>query len=294
MKGTIITTGFTLIAFAANSLLCRMALGDDGIDPASFTAIRLTSGAAALFLLSRFSLERNKPEKTNGSWLSGLSLFVYAAAFSIAYRSLATGTGALILFGSVQLTMLGAALQSGDRLAPVQLAGLASAVVGLVYLMIPGLSAPDPMGALLMGTAGIAWGIYSVRGRGVSTPIFMTTGNFTRTVPMTCLLCAVAFPTIHLQAKGIFLALISGVVTSGLGYVLWYKALRRLTTTQASVLQLLVPVLAAFGGILFLSETVTARLIAASVFVLGGVAMAAVKRPVRVDRIPGEESHHRL
>jgi drug/metabolite transporter (DMT)-like permease len=273
----VIITAFTLVAFAANSLLCRMALGGRLIDPVSFTTIRLVSGALALILIIRLSGESNKPQQAKGSWGSGLALFAYAAAFSLAYVSLSTGMGALILFGSVQVTMISFALKSGEKLGPVQWIGLAAAIGGFIYLVMPGISAPDPLGALLMCISGIAWGVYSIRGKGVSTPVVMTAGNFTRSAPMAIIAGAIAFSSVHLELFGVLLALVSGVITSGLGYVLWYKALRSLTTTQASAVQLIVPVIAAFGGVAFLSEQVSMRLIAGSALILGGVALAIIK-----------------
>jgi len=277
----VILTAFTLVAFAANSLLCRMALGEDMIDPVSFTTLRLISGALALILLSRLTREFKTQRETAGSWGSGFSLFVYAIAFSIAYVSLDTGMGALILFGSVQVTMIGIALKSGENLGAAQWIGFAAAVSGLMYLVMPGISAPEPLGALLMCIAGIAWGVYSIRGKGVSSPVTMTAGNFTRSAPMAIIASVSAYSAIHMEPFGIMLALISGILTSGLGYVLWYKALRGLTTTQASVVQLLVPVLAAFGGVAFLSEKLPARLIVASALILGGVILAVTKRSVK-------------
>ena len=276
MTAVFLTT-FTLIAFAANSLLCRMALGDDLIDPVTFTTLRLCSGAMALVLISRLTKEAKSQKEVNGSWGSGFALFAYAIAFSLAYISLNTGMGALILFGSVQMTMLGAALLSGERLVTLQWVGLSAAIGGLVYLVMPGISAPDPLGTLLMCVAGIAWGFYSIRGKGVLAPVAMTAGNFTRSAPMAVIISIIAYSSVHLDPYGIVLALISGVVTSGLGYVLWYKALRGLTTTQASVVQLLVPVIAAFGGVVFLSEKISARLVVSSILILGGVAMAVNK-----------------
>ena len=269
-------TAITLIAFAANSLLCRMALGGHLIDPVSFTTIRLVSGALALIFISRLFGESKTGQKTKGSWGSGFALFAYAAAFSLAYVSLNTGMGALILFGSVQITMIVAALKSGENLTPAQWLGSATAIGGLIYLVLPGISAPNPLGALLMCVSGIAWGIYSIRGKSASAPIAMTAGNFARSAPMAIIASAIAFSAVHLEQSGILLALISGVITSGMGYVLWYKALRSLTTTQASVVQLMVPVLAAFGGAAFLSEQVSARLIAASALILGGVALTVI------------------
>lgn len=279
----VLLTAFTLIAFAANSLLCRMALGEELIDPMSFTTIRLASGALALILLSRFAAESKTPQETKGSWKSGFALFAYAAAFSLAYVWLSAGIGALLLFGSVQATMIGAALKSGEKLRPVQWVGLAAAMGGLIFLVLPGISAPDPKGALLMCISGIAWGVYSIRGKGVSAPVSMTAVNFSRAAPMAILASAVAFPWLPLQLelRGVLLALVSGVITSGMGYVLWYKALRNLTTTQASVVQLMVPVLAAFGGIVFLSEPLSLRLLAASFLILGGVALAIARKANR-------------
>ena len=276
----IILTAFTLVAFAANSLLCRMALGGHLIDPVSFTTFRLVSGALALIFISRLAGEAKTAERSKGSWGSGFALFAYAAAFSLAYVWLSAGMGALILFSSVQVTMIGVALKSGERLGTAQWVGSAAAIGGLIYLVLPGISAPDPLGALLMCVSGIAWGVYSIRGKGVSAPITLTAGNFARSAPLAIMASAVAFSSVHLEPLGILLALISGVVTSGLGYVLWYKALRSLTTTQASIVQLMVPVLAAFGGVAFLSEQVSVRLIAASALILGGVALALIKRKI--------------
>jgi drug/metabolite transporter (DMT)-like permease len=270
-------TALALIAFAANSLFCRMALGSHLIDPLSFTTLRLASGALALAPISRLVAESRASQKTKGSWGSGFALFAYAGAFSLAYISLSTGMGALILFGCVQVTMISAGLRSGERLGWVQWLGSAAAIAGLIYLMLPGISAPDPMGTLLMSVAGIAWGVYSIRGKGAPSPVSMTAGNFRLSAPMALLASMVAFASIHLEPSGILLALISGIVTSGLGYVLWYAALRSLTTTQASVVQLLVPVLATFGGVVWLSEQVSTRLVSASLLILGGVAMAVLK-----------------
>jgi drug/metabolite transporter (DMT)-like permease len=281
----VLLTAFTLIAFAANSLLTRMALDGGFIDPLSFTALRLGSGALVLIPIGSLAngriVPKAAPTVTNGTWGSGLALFAYAVAFSLAYVSLTTGTGALILFGAVQITMLSAALKSGERLGPLQWLGLMAAVGGLIYLVLPGLAAPDPLGALLMALAGMAWGVYSLRGKGAASPVAMTAGNFLRAAPLALAISLVALASAHWEAAGILLALTSGVVTSGLGYILWYKALGALTTTQASVVQLLVPVLAALGGVAFLSELLSLRLIIASGLILGGVALAVLKcRPV--------------
>jgi drug/metabolite transporter (DMT)-like permease len=274
-------TAFTLLAFAANSLLTRMALDGGVIDPLSFTTLRLSSGALVLLPLARLVSPSKSLPAAKGSWGSGLALFAYAAAFSLAYVSLSTGMGALILFGAVQITMLTAALKSGEHLGVAQWVGTVTAVAGLVYLVLPGLAAPDPLGAALMGAAGIAWGVYSLRGRGALAPVAMTAGNFLRAAPLALIVSLVALSSRHLQPFGILLALTSGMVTSGLGYVLWYKALKELTTTQASLVQLLVPVLAAFGGVLFLAEQLSLRLVIASLLILGGVTLAIVKRAPR-------------
>lgn len=271
-------TTATMVAFAANSLLGRMALAGDLIDPVSFTTVRLLSGAIALVLISALVSKPEATWRSEGSWGLGLALFTYALAFSLAYVSLSAGMGALILFGSVQVVMIGAALRAGEVLRPVQWLGTFAALGGLVYLVLPGITAPDPLGAVLMGLSGIAWGVYSVRGKDARAPVAMTAGNFVRSAPLAIAASIVALSMIHTKPLGIMLALVSGVVTSGLGYALWYKALRGLTTTRASVVQLTVPLLAAFGGVVFLSETVSARLILSSVLILGGVALVVVNR----------------
>jgi drug/metabolite transporter (DMT)-like permease len=268
-----------------------MALGGNLIDPVSFTTLRLVSGAIILVPISWLVAESPPAPERKGSWGSGLALFVYAAAFSLAYVSLDTGMGALILFGAVQATMIGAGLKSGERPHPVQWLGLITALGGLVYLVSPGITAPNPLGAFLMLISGLAWGVYSVRGRSVAAPVSSTTANFVRTVPMAAIASAIAFSLLHVEDTGIVLALVSGIVTSGLGYVLWYKALRGLTTTRAAIVQLLVPVLAAFGGVVFLAEQVSFRLPIASALILGGVAMAVLKRTSSVNNAAAESTH---
>lgn len=288
---TTVLTAFTLIAFAANSLLCRMALGGNLIDPVSFTAFRLISGVAILLPIAHLSARRMaRPPQRRGSWGSGLALFAYAFAFSLAYLTLDTGMGALILFGAVQATMLAAGLRSGERPHPAQWLGLAAALGGLAYLVSPGLAAPDPLGALLMMVSGIAWGIYSLRGKGAGAPVLATAGNFTRAAPVASAVFVAAIATIDMDPAGVLLAVVSGAVTSGLGYVLWYMALEGLTTTRAAIVQLLVPVIAAFGGVVVLAETVTLRLVTASVLILGGVALAVLFRARQAGAIPAPES----
>jgi drug/metabolite transporter (DMT)-like permease len=273
-----LATVLALVAFAANSLLCRLALGGELIDPLSFTAFRLSSGALALAPLAALARKATPSEPSPASWGSALALFVYAIAFSLAYVSLEAGVGALILFGAVQLTMTGAALRSSRRLGAAHWIGTSAAAVGLVFLVSPGLAAPDPLGAVLMGAAGVAWGIYSLRGLGASAPIAMTSGNFARAAPLALAAGVVGLPALHVEARGALLAVVSGAVTSGLGYVLWYAALRGLSATRAGVVQLAVPVLAAFGGIAFLSERLTLRLVSASLLVLGGIGLVLAGR----------------
>lgn len=287
---TFLLTALALVAFAANSLLCRMALGGGLIDPVSFTTLRLVGGALALSLLARAvaSISRRgaprqeaaerQPAGSGGSWASGLALFVYAAGFSLAYVSLSTGMGALILFAAVQVTMIGAALRLGERLGPSGWVGAAAALTGLVYLTLPGLTAPSPLAALSMAAAGVAWGVYSIRGRAAQAPIAMTAGNFVRSVPFVVVAGVFALARVHAEPAGVALALTSGVVTSGLGYFIWYRALRGLTTIQASLSQLLVPVLAAAAGIVLLAEPLTGRLVTASALILGGMLLAVLRR----------------
>ncbi len=275
---TILRTAAALVAFAANSILCRTALAGSTIDPVSFTAIRLGSGAAVLWWLARASGEPVEPRPRGGSWPSGLALFTYAIAFSLAYVSLSAGTGALILFGAVQLTMFAFAVRSGQRLRPAQWGGLLAALAGLVALVFPGLSAPDPLGALLMAVAGVAWGVYSIRGRGARAPVRRTAGNFAcaTVLALPCLLPAAA--SLRAEPAGVLLACASGGLASALGYVVWYGALRGLGVAQAAVVQLLVPVLAGVAGVLVLGEPLGVRLVAAGLLVLGGVAVVVWPR----------------
>lgn len=262
-----------MVAFAANSVLCRLALDGQLIDPYSFTSLRLLGGALILAPVSGL-LTRGEGRTAGGNWPSGFALFAYAATFSLAYVYLDTGTGALALFGSVQATMISMGIRSGERPTAMQWLGLFIALGGLAYLVSPGITAPDPFGSLLMAIAGISWGVYSVRGRTESTPVLATGGNFARTVPMAAILFPLATSPLFAENAGIALAVISGSITSGLGYVLWYKTLPHLTATSAAIVQLMVPILAGIGGVLFLSEAVSPRLVVASILVLGGVAAA--------------------
>ena len=269
-----------MIAFAANSVLCRLALKETGIDPASFTTVRLISGAFALALVIRV---RTKAQAGDGNWLSAFALFAYAAAFSFAYVSLSAAAGALLLFGAVQVTMIGYGFWIGERLRLWQWAGVLLAVAGMVGFLLPGLSAPPISAAVLMLIAGIAWGAYSLRGRGSRDPTGVTAGNFLRTIPMALVLVIAMLLTrqnLAWDVAGTGYAIASGAVTSGVGYAIWYAILPALRSTTASIVQLSVPLIAALGGVLVLAEPISARLAVASVAVLGGIALViAQPRP---------------
>jgi len=258
-----------LIAFAANSLLCRAALGPGRIDASAFTAIRLVSGAVMLVLLAAGGKGIG-----GGSWPSAAALFAYAIAFSFAYRSIPAGSGALILFGSVQATMIGRDLVQGGRPHQREWLGLGIALAGLVALTRPGLHAPDPRGALLMAVAGIAWGIYSLRGKRATRPLATTADNFARSVPLTLAMLLWPLEARLISPAGVVLAIVSGAITSGLGYVAWYAALRGLRASRAAIVQLAVPPLAALGGVVLLGERLEARLLVGGAAILGGIALA--------------------
>jgi drug/metabolite transporter (DMT)-like permease len=264
-----------MIAFAGNSLLCRVALRDTGVDPASFTSIRLVSGAAMLWLIVRM---RRNTAQTGGNWLSALVLFGYAAGFSFAYVSLPAATGALLLFGSVQTTMIGRGLWMGERLTGLQLVGVLLAISGLVGLLLPGLSAPPLQGSLLMIGAGMAWGIYSLRGKGSGDATAVTAGNFLRAVPFSLAVSLVMSHRISVDVAGFWYAVSSGALASGIGYAIWYTVLPSLKATSAATVQLSVPVIAALGGILFLAESITLRLVLASIVILGGIALVIFEK----------------
>lgn len=268
-------TSVTMIAFANNSLLCRMALEHTSIDAASFTTIRLVSAAIMLWLVVRI---RGGSKGGRGNILSAFALFVYAAGFSYAYVSLPTATGALLLFGAVQATMIGYGLWSGERLLKPQLVGLLLAFGGLVGLLMPGLSAPSLSGSVLMLSAGVAWGIYSLRGRGEGNPTKITAGNFLRTIPIAAVLSLIMLNDTSLDVAGFCYAVSSGALASGLGYAIWYTVLPALKATNAATIQLSVPVIAALGGILFLGEPITLRLTLTSIAILGGIALVILKK----------------
>ena len=275
MTKVFILTALAMIAFAGNSLLCRFALRQTAIDAASFTLVRIVSGAVCLWLIVQL---RKGPSGKAGSWPSALALFGYAALFSFAYLRLTAGTGALLLFGAVQATMILWALRKGERLGLGQTAGLLLALAGLVTLVLPGLSAPPLGAALLMLGAGIAWGVYSLRGKGAGDPLRATAGNFLRAVPMAVLLSLLMWRSANFDRAGIGYAIASGALASGIGYAIWYTALPALKASGAATVQLSVPVLAAAGGIAFLGEQITVRFVLASAAVLGGIALVIFER----------------
>lgn len=273
----IVLTSLAMLAFAGNSLLCRIALKQTSIDAASFTTIRLISGALMLGLLVRLN---RRPFAGGGNWPSALALFVYAAGFSFAYVRLSAATGALLLFAAVQATMIAYGVWKGERLLRLQLVGFVLALSGLVGLMLPGLAAPPLGSALLMLGAGAAWGIYSLRGKGAGDPTAVTAGNFLRSVPIAAALSLLMLNHISLDRAGMAYAVLSGALASGIGYALWYRVLPAMKATHAATVQLSVPVIAALGGVVVLGESISVRMVLASIAILGGIALVILeKRP---------------
>jgi drug/metabolite transporter (DMT)-like permease len=268
-------TTLAMIAFAGNSLLCRAALWHTGIDAASFTTIRLIAGALMLWLVVRM---RSGTPAGKGNWLSAFALFVYAAFLSYAYVSLPTGIGALLLFGAVQATMIGHGIWAGERLLRPQLVGLVLALSGLVGLLMPGLSAPPVLGSLLMLSSGVAWGVYSLRGKGAGDPTRVTAGNFLRTVPIAAAWSVLMMDHTSVDSAGFWYAVASGALTSGIGYSIWYTALPALKAAKAATVQLSVPVIASLGGVVFIGEPLTLRLVLSSVAILGGIALVIMEK----------------
>lgn len=268
----VLLTALALSAFAANSVLCRLALREGVIDATGFTTIRLFAGVLTLLIILKLNKESVYPP-TKGSWTASIMLFLYAITFSFAYVTLDTGTGALILFGSVQTTMILLSVIRGTRLHLSEWLGLLVAFGGFIYLILPGLSTPSVMGFALMSISGAAWGVYTLKGRGSKNPLLDTAHNFLRTVPLILILFLVTIKTAHYSLEGILFAVLSGSLASGIGYTIWYMALRGLSATQAAVIQLSVPVIAAFGGVLFVSEVITFRLGVSTMIILGGIMM---------------------
>lgn len=269
-------TVLALVAFAANSVLCRLALEEPAIDPWSFTALRLAAGALALLLLT--ATRRRDAAAARGGWQRAFFLLLYALPFSLAYVDLETGTGALLLFGSVQLTMLALGIRRGERPAAREWLAILGAAAGVAYLVFPGLTAPDPLGAALMLAAGVGWGLYSLAGRGRTEPVVATAAAFRRGAVLALAVSLPALPHVAVTPRGALLAAASGAITSGVGYVIWYAALRHLSATRAALVQLAVPALAAAGGVALLGESVTLRLLVASVVILGSIAIGVLGR----------------
>jgi drug/metabolite transporter (DMT)-like permease len=279
----LVLTALTMTAFAANAILCRLALGHTRIDPASFTLTRLVSGAVTLWLIVRI---RTGGNARPGNWRSAFSLFAYAGTFSFAYLTLDAGTGALLLFGAVQATMILYGLARGERFTPPQTAGFVLALAGLIALLLPGVTAPPWIGALLMTCAGIAWGAYSLLGRGTTRPIETTADNFLRASAFALLLSAVSLPQLRWDHRGAVFAILSGAVASGMGYAIWYTVLPSLRATQAATVQLSVPALVAIAGVLLLDEHLTLRLVLCSVAILGGIALVLHAREPSPTPVP--------
>ena len=286
IQQTTLTTGFALIAFAANSVLCRLALGDSDIDPAGFTGIRILSGAITLTFIVLFFTNTNTNKFTvarifslanTKGWLASVMLFFYAAFFSFAYVKLNTATGALILFGSVQFSMIGVMLYKGHRLDIIEWLGMLISFAGFVLLMLPSATQPAFSGFILMVIAGISWAFYTLAGRGVQDPILLTSENFIRCIPIAIIFLLMSLLTYSISWQGVFYAVASGSLASAVGYTIWYLALKNLSITQAAISQLSVPLIAALGGIIFINEALTDELVISGGLILTGILMVSLK-----------------
>lgn len=269
-----LATSLAMFAFAGNSLLCRIALRQTHIDAATFTTVRIVSGALALWLIVRM---RKHIARGDGSWTAATTLMAYAVCFSLAYISLPAATGALLLFGAVQVTMIGYGLSKGERLSAIGILGVVCAFGGLIVLVLPGVAAPSLTGSALMLAAGVGWGVYSLLGKRASgDPTATNAGNFMRAIPITCLFSLCALPWLSIDGMGVAYAVASGAITSGVGYAIWYTALPGLQATQAGIVQLSVPLIAALGGIVLLGEPVSMRIGIAAIAILGGIALVII------------------
>lgn len=284
----ILLTTLAMLAFAGNSVLARLAFATAGAEPLSYTGIRLGSGALALYLL--LAARSRKLPRIGGNWRGAAALFAYAILFSIAYVMLGAAVGALILFASVQIGIIGWAIRMGDRPGWLEWIGIATAFAALVYLVSPGLVAPPPLGAALMAMAGLAWAVYTLIGRGSAAPLADTTGNFVRAVPVALLMVVIGSFAGAPSLLAVAYAVASGIIASGLGYAIWYAALPHLTRTRAAIVQLTVPAIAAAGGVLLIAEPLTPRLVLASISILGGVALALVASEHRKRRVAEEST----
>ena len=281
VTSTKLLTVIAMVAFAANPLICRLALGQQLIDAASFTSVRVVSGAVTLALIMFPRWRRRGRGLVD--WRSVSMLFIYMVFFSFAYLSLSASTGTLLLFGAVQFTMFIAAMRDGERLTLLSWAGFFLASIGLIYLVLPGITSPDPLGATLMLIAGVAWGGYSLFGRSAADPLESTAINFIYSVPMAIIVTLLFVDDLHYTWIGLSLAAVSGAIASGIGYAIWYAALRGLTASRAATVQLSVPTIAALGGIIFLSEPASLRLVVASALTLGGIAIVLAQRSIAAD-----------
>ena len=276
---TALLTSLALVAFASNSILTRLALGAGQMDAATFTTVRLAAGALVLAALVRTQRGRGpSPPPARRSLVGPVALFAYAAPFSFAYVRIGAAAGALLLFGAVQITMIGRGIATGERPGLRGWAGIVLAAAGLAWLTLPSLGRPDPIGSALMIVAGCAWGAYSLAGRSATDALAANARGFLWAVPLAVALNLAALSSVAVSARGLALAIVSGGVTSGLGYAIWYRALRGLTATQAAILQLSVPVIAAVGAVVVLHESVNPRLAVASAAVIGGVSLVLSAR----------------
>ncbi|MDQ7002353.1 MAG: DMT family transporter [Ghiorsea sp.] len=278
---TVVLTLLALIAFAANSILCRLALDDGLMDAGSFTAFRLISGAVVLGLIFYCRHEQGQKLRMAGSWLASVLLFTYAVTFSYAYIALDIATGALILFAAGQVTLILSAIFLGSRLSLLAWLGLLLACIGFVYLMLPSATTPSWQGFVLMSLSGVAWGFYTLLGKGSHQPLADTTSNFMRSIPLVVVLMLLSHEYTHFNGQGLLYAMLSGAIASGVGYTIWYMALAKLETIHAAVVQLFVPILAGVGGIIFASEQLAPRLIIAGMVILGGVLLVMQKGAVK-------------
>lgn len=278
-----ILVSLAMLAFAGNSVFARLGLdGTSTIDPASYTLIRLISGAIVLTILVSWRNKSVKKITAGGNWISALALFGYASAFSYAYVVLETGIGALILFTCVQAGMIGWGIIKGDRPIALEWVGLIIAFGAFVWLVSPGLLAPDPFAAFLMLVSGISWAVYSTRGKSVTDALGATTGNFILSIPFAIVLLVALLAQVNIDTFGALMAIGSGVITSAIGYAIWYMALPNISQTQAAIVQLTVPVIAGVGGTLFSGEVWTLRFAIAATLILGGVAIAILAKSNRV------------
>lgn len=280
-------TLFTMLCFAGNSVFGRLALSTTSIDPSSYTFVRLVCGALVLCVLvifrEKISLRQLLPSN-RASWFSSLALFVYASAFSFSYADLTTATGAVLLFGAVQATMIGYGVMRGEPLAILQWLGVVISVAGFIGLMLPGIEAPELLPSMVMFISGVAWGVYSLRGQGADKPLMSTAINFIGATAISAVLITVCWSQVIFDRDGFIYAALSGGLTSAIGYAVWYQVLPWMRSVHAASVQLTVPVLTAVGGVLFVAEPLTLKLVLASAAILGGIALVILSKRERLTR----------